>query len=103
MSCRLDVTTKNIENPTDVKIKEVTVDSPMKPQITVFITDLDNTLWDWFELWFNAFRLFLTELSLVTGLEEHLLKKEIKAVHQRHGTAEYSLLLQSLSAARMGS
>lgn len=60
------------------------------------MTDLDNTLWDWFELWHGAFRPFLHELVKVTGISEEALKKEIKAVHQRHRTAEYSHVLQEL-------
>jgi phosphoglycolate phosphatase len=60
------------------------------------VTDLDNTLWDWFELWHSAFRPFLDELVRVTGLPEDGLKAEIKAVYQLHRTAEYSHVLQEL-------
>jgi phosphoglycolate phosphatase len=63
---------------------------------TVLITDLDNTLFDWFNVWFASNSALLEHVYRITGLNSEILLPEIKAVHQKHGTAEYSLLLGSL-------
>lgn len=62
----------------------------------ILITDLDNTLWDWFNIWYNSFRPMLDELVTVTGLNPIMLVNEIRTVHQKHHTAEYSFVLQEL-------
>lgn len=68
----------------------------MKKKITVFVTDLDNTLYDWFEMWHAGFRPMLDGLVAATGIAEEQLVTEIKAVHERRGTSEYAFLLQEL-------
>jgi FMN phosphatase YigB (HAD superfamily) len=71
-------------------------DQSAKREVSVLITDLDNTLWDWFEIWYSSFRPFLDELVHVTGIPENILKPQIKAIHEEHHTAEYSRVLQEL-------
>jgi phosphoglycolate phosphatase-like HAD superfamily hydrolase len=63
---------------------------------SVVVTDLDNTLWDWVELWYRAFRPMLDRLVSDSGVPVEQLEVEIKAVHERHGTAEYAFLIQEL-------
>jgi phosphoglycolate phosphatase-like HAD superfamily hydrolase len=63
---------------------------------SLLITDLDNTLWDWFEAWYASFSAMLTRLSEMSGVPEVVLEREIRAVHQARGTAEYSFLLREL-------
>jgi len=65
---------------------------------TTLITDLDNTLFDWVELWLNSFSAMLDEIVHVSGVKKELLIPEIAAVHQRHGTSEYSMLIEELPA-----
>lgn len=60
------------------------------------IVDLDNTLYDWFHFWHASFVAMLERLSADSGIAKEDLLPEIKAIHQRHGTAEYSLLIQEL-------
>jgi phosphoglycolate phosphatase len=74
--------------------------SEHRDPVSVLITDLDNTLWDWFELWYNAFKPFFDALVAQLRIPESRLKAQIKAVHQKHGTSEYSLLLQELPCVR---
>lgn len=62
----------------------------------LLVTDLDNTLWDWFGAWHASFSALLDQLTSDTGLPQELLEQEIRLVHQRHGTSEYSLLLDEL-------
>lgn len=62
----------------------------------VLITDLDNTLFDWVDIWYNSFSAMLGKVVEISGLQEDALKSEIRAVHQRHGTSEYAFLLEEL-------
>jgi phosphoglycolate phosphatase-like HAD superfamily hydrolase len=68
----------------------------VKKKITVLVTDLDNTLYDWFAMWYAGFRSMLDALVAETGISEDQLIGEIKAVHERRGTSEYAFLLQEL-------
>ncbi len=64
--------------------------------ISTVVMDLDNTLWDWVAIWHATFRAELNKLIELSGLSEELLKKEIRAVHQLHGTSEYAFLIEEL-------
>jgi phosphoglycolate phosphatase len=68
--------------------------------ISLVITDLDNTLYDWFSTWYTAFRAMLDEIIRISGLPENVLIPEIKAVHERYGTSEYAFLINELPSLR---
>ncbi|MGR6503829.1 HAD family hydrolase [Shewanella sp. Koi 1] len=68
----------------------------MKKPKSVLITDLDNTLFNWFEIWFKSFKPMLTEIARISNIPEDTLKKEIKVIHQKHGTAEYAFLIEDI-------
>jgi phosphoglycolate phosphatase len=67
-----------------------------RPKASLLVTDLDNTLYDWFEIWFGSFEPMLREIVRISGIPEHQLLQEIRSVHQLRGTSEYSALLQEL-------
>ncbi|WP_159930990.1 MULTISPECIES: HAD family hydrolase [Nocardia] len=67
-----------------------------KPKVALLVTDLDNTLWDWFDAWYVSFSAMLRKLEEMSGIPQARLEEEIRAVHQRRGTAEYSALLTEL-------
>jgi len=67
-----------------------------RPQISILVTDLDNTLWNWFDIWYGSFKPFLDELVRETKIPEAILKSEIKLVHEHHRTCEYSHVLEEL-------
>ena len=69
-------------------------------RVAVVVTDLDNTLNDWVEQWYRSFRAMLDELVRVSGIPEATLIAEIKAVHEKHGTAEYRFLIEELPSLR---
>lgn len=62
----------------------------------VLITDLDNTLFDWFTLWYESFNAMLVKASEISKIPVCELKKEIRKIHQKHGTAEYSFVLEEV-------
>ena len=64
--------------------------------VELVITDLDNTLYDWFEFWYHSFSTLLDRLVSDSGLSRDILIPEIKHVHERHQTSEYAFLLQEL-------
>lgn len=64
----------------------------------VLITDLDNTLWDWFEAWYQSFGALIDRLIAISGLDRRVLEEQIKAVHQQRGTTEYSNLIREVPA-----
>ena len=68
--------------------------------ISLVVLDLDNTLYDWFHFWFNSFSAMLNSLVELSGVPEEQLLPEIKAIHQQHGTAEYSLLIEEIPSLR---
>lgn len=67
-----------------------------KPIKSALITDLDNTLFDWFDIWRSTFIPMLKKTVEISGIPEEQLIREIHAVHQEHGTAEYAFVLQEL-------
>lgn len=69
-------------------------------QHTTLISDFDNTLYDWFHVWDRSFNAMLTEVKRISGLSDAVLLPQIRAVHQRHGTSEYSYLIEELPALR---
>jgi phosphoglycolate phosphatase-like HAD superfamily hydrolase len=64
--------------------------------VSVVITDMDNTLYDWFEMWYASFSTLLNGLAHKSGIDQSVLEKEIRKIHQRHGTSEYAFLIQEL-------
>jgi phosphoglycolate phosphatase-like HAD superfamily hydrolase len=66
------------------------------PKISVVITDLDNTLFDWFEVWHRSFSAMLDNIVKKSGVPRERLLGEIKEVHRRHGTSEYAFLIEEL-------
>lgn len=67
---------------------------------TVLITDLDNTLFDWVDVWYSCFTAMLSQVCAISGVSIEDLKPEIRAVHQRHGTSEYSFLIEEIPKIR---
>jgi FMN phosphatase YigB (HAD superfamily) len=74
-----------------------------KRDVSVVITDLDNTLYDWVEMWYQAFSAMLAKVVeevAPKGITRDRLISGIRAVHQRHGTSEYAFLLEELPCLR---
>lgn len=66
------------------------------PQLLV--TDLDNTLWDWFAAWHASFAAMLQRLVEISGVPADILEPQVRKVHQARGTSEYSYLLNEIPA-----
>src|SRR5271166_2101880 len=68
----------------------------MAPKKTALITDLDNTLFDWVELWISCFSAMLDGIVEISWIPREQLIPEIAAIHQRYGTSEYSFLIEEI-------
>jgi phosphoglycolate phosphatase len=67
-----------------------------KSAVDLVITDLDNTLYDWFEFWYHSFGALLSRLVRDSNIPREVLIREIKQIHERHQTSEYAFLLQEI-------
>jgi phosphoglycolate phosphatase len=67
-----------------------------KPKVGLLITDLDNTLWDWVDIWHKSFSALLHGIVRISGIPQDQLEPEIRQIHQHHGTAEYSYLISDM-------
>lgn len=67
-----------------------------RPPISLLITDVDNTLYDWFKIWYTSFGALLREIVQISGVDQETVERDIRVVHQRVGTSEYSHLIQEL-------
>lgn len=74
----------------------VSTSATRRPSAKILVTDLDNTLWDWVDVWYKSFSAMLDKLIDVSGVPRATLEREIRQVHQKYGTAEYSFLLDEL-------
>lgn len=69
----------------------------MKTPVSVVVTDLDNTLFDWVEIWHRSFTAMLAVLERRSGVARERLLDDARAVHRRHGTSEYAFLAEELA------
>lgn len=68
----------------------------MKREVSILITDLDNTLYDWVDIWYKSFSAMLEKLVDLSGISRETLISEFKAIHQRHATSEYAFSIEEL-------
>lgn len=64
------------------------------------ITDLDNTLFDWVDIWYKSFSAMLDSLIEKSRILRSVLLPEIREIHRLHGTAEYAFLIEELPSLR---
>src|ERR1051326_7424562 len=69
-------------------------------QRTTLITDFDNTLYDWFHVWYQSFSAMLAEIQRISGIDESALIPEIREIHQKYHTSEYAFLIEELPCLR---
>lgn len=65
-------------------------------QVELIVTDLDDTLWNWFETWHASFDALINSLAIETGLDRDTLLNEAAQVHSQRGTSEYSFLVDEM-------
>ena len=66
----------------------------------VLFVDIDNTLYDWPNFFAPSFRVMVHVLSRELKVPEDRLYDECKAVFARHGSLEYSFVIQELDSVK---
>lgn len=66
----------------------------------VLITDVDNTLLDWQDIWYQTFSAMINKVLEISGVDRNELYAQCSVVHQKYGTSEYSHLLEELPCLR---
>jgi phosphoglycolate phosphatase len=69
-----------------------------KPTVSLLITDLDNTLFDWLETWQRSFAFVMAELSGALGIDPATFVSESRRIFKTHGTSEYRFLVREIGA-----
>lgn len=60
--------------------------------VRTLILDLDNTIFDWFAVWYASFRPIYDELIRISGVSPEQVEQAVRTVHQARRTSEYSFL-----------
>ena len=68
----------------------------MRKTIDTVILDLDNTIFDWFAVWYASFRPIYDDIIRISGEPASEVEASIRKVHQQHRTSEYTFLLEEL-------
>jgi hypothetical protein len=58
---------------------------------TALITDVDNTLFDWVDIWYKSFTAMMGKVVDISGISANQLYPSISKVHQRYGTLRTGL------------
>ena len=70
--------------------------APEKYDISLFVMDIDNTLFDWVRYYVTAFSAMLSFVEKEIGVPYKILAEEAKEVFVEHGSIEYPFLVQEL-------
>lgn len=65
-------------------------------EVNYLITDLDDTIWDWLNMWHKSFEPYIYRIAKETGISIELLEADFKKLHQRYGTTEMSFAYREL-------
>ena len=59
-----------------------------RQEVNFIVTDLDDTIWDWFNMWYGSFEPYLNDISTEFNKDINALKAEFKKIHQKYHTTE---------------
>lgn len=65
-------------------------------ELKLFVTDIDNTLFDWVRYYVTSFAALLRQVEAIIKVPYAQLAFECKAVFEAHGSIEYPFLIQEL-------
>ena len=51
------------------------------PKVRLLITDLDNTLFDWFNIWVSSFSAMIEAVARQSGVPLQTHERQVRAVH----------------------
>ena len=71
-----------------------------KKVVNTLVIDLDNTIFDWFAVWYGSFHPLYQEVIAKSGRPVHEVEADVRRVHQKQRTSEYTFLLEDLDVLR---
>ena len=66
--------------------------------IKCVVTDLDDTIWDWLNMWHGSFNPYFEEIKTKYNIEDDVLKADFKKLHQKYNTTEVSFAYDELTS-----
>lgn len=66
--------------------------------VDTLILDLDNTIFDWFAVWYASFEPVYNEILEVSDKSADEVEADIRRVHQTRRTSEYTFLIEEIDA-----
>lgn len=69
-----------------------------RQEVNFIVTDLDDTIWDWFNMWHGSFEPYLNRISMEFSIDIDTLTEDFKAIHQRYHTTESSFRFNELTS-----
>jgi FMN phosphatase YigB (HAD superfamily) len=69
-----------------------------KPKVSLLITDLDNTLYDWVTYFAEAFTALIDQAEKILSIPRARLLDDFKAVHQQHHNTEHPFALLEIQS-----
>jgi FMN phosphatase YigB (HAD superfamily) len=67
-----------------------------RKSVDTLILDLDNTIFDWFAVWYAQFEPIYREIINVAGKPVAEIEADIRRVHQKRRTSEYTFLIEEI-------
>lgn len=68
-----------------------------KKRVNLVVTDLDDTIWNWLDMWHNSFEPYLKRISRQFNIDVSVLKSDFKKIHKKYGSSEMSFIYHDLS------
>jgi len=65
-------------------------------EVSVLITDLDDTIWDWLSMWYKSFNPYFESIKSECNIDEKTLKRDFKRLHCKYHTSEVSYAYKEL-------
>lgn len=75
---------------------QITGNERVEVNMKLFITDLDNTLYDWATYFSLSFRAMVEDLTDLLGIEESCILDDFKSIHQFYGNTEQPFAILEL-------
>ncbi|TDX11304.1 HAD family hydrolase [Flavobacterium sp. S87F.05.LMB.W.Kidney.N] len=66
--------------------------------IKCVVTDLDDTIWDWLNMWYGSFYPYFKEIKTRYEIDDTILKADFKKLHQKYNTTEVSFAYDELTS-----
>jgi phosphoglycolate phosphatase-like HAD superfamily hydrolase len=67
-----------------------------KKSVNLVITDLDDTIWDWFGMWYKSFNPYLTRIARDYKISDAALRHEFRLLHTKYHTSECSYIYSEI-------